>query len=233
MQSETTPKVGIVIVTYNTPSLLPVQLANIRRFCTDEHEIIVCDNSTDAEAIEAIKYHSEGCVYIKTSASSVNGSNSHAFAANVAYTKFKNDYGYLFFLDHDAFALKPFSVVEFLGEKLMAGLGQQKHKLYFWPGCFMFDATKVKDVDFGTSPGLDTGGGTWKLIEEHGTDNCVFFSEVYEQNPGFKKSQYDFYSVIGGTFMHFLNSSNWANSPDNEERVNSLLNILKQRTDES
>lgn len=226
-------QLGIIIVTYNTPNLLPVQLEKLRRFCKDDFDIIICDNSTEPEAIEAIKYHAEGCVYIKTSAASMNGSNSHAFASNVAYIKFKDDYEYLFFLDHDCMALKPFSIVEMLGEKLMIGLAQAKHKMYFWPGCFAFDARKVSHVDFATYPGLDTGGGTWKLIEEHGLENCVFLDEVYEQNPEFKKSQYDFYSIIGGTFFHCLAGSNWCNAEHHEERINSLLNILKKRTDES
>ena len=107
----------------------------------------------------------------------------------------------------------------------MAGLPQVRGKIkYYWPGCFMFD-TSI-NIDFNMVQGLDTGGGTHKAIEAY-PDKCIFFDEQYCQNPYFTKPPYNFYSLLNdGTFLHFINGSNWANSQENEERVNSLFNIL-------
>lgn len=226
------PKTAIFIVTYNNPRLLLPQLATIRRFCKDDFEVVIIDNSTDSEAAKAIQYHSKGCTYIKTNASSKMGSASHAFAANFGYMKFGDKYDFHLWLDHDAFPIKPFSVEEILKGKLMAGLGQEKDKTYFWPGCFGYDARVVQNVDFSPLPGLDTGGSTYKLINQHGKENCVFFSEEYFENPHFvcDNPKYNHYTIIGGTFLHFVGGSDWEGLPRNEERIGSLLNVLEELT---
>jgi glycosyltransferase involved in cell wall biosynthesis len=223
------PKVGIIIITYNQPDLLHRQLDCLQRFCKDEYKVIVVDNSTDVEARTAIKYHARKETYIRSKASGTNGSESHAFAANLSFAKYKDDFDYLFWLDHDCFPVAPFSVAEILKDKLAAGLLQAKHKTYFWPGCFMVDASKKMEIDFSVSLGLDTGGGTYKLLEGNSEESFVFFSEVYEQNPYFHKSQYNFYSVIDDKFMHFIAASNWSNANDHQERLNSLYNILQNK----
>jgi GT2 family glycosyltransferase len=60
-----TDKTAIIIVSYNQPALLVRQLECIRKFCTDDFDIVVIDNSNDKEAAKAIKYHSGGAKYIK------------------------------------------------------------------------------------------------------------------------------------------------------------------------
>ncbi len=220
---------AILIIFYNNFEFLIRQHEHLKLFCKDEYELIVVDNSSDEVQSEAIRWHAEnlGLEYVRTKAASVNGSQSHAYAANFVYWRYKDKYDILFFCDHDCIPVKPFSPSEILKDKLMAGLGQiREGKKYYWPGCFMFK-TSVP-VDWQMIPGFDTGGATYKAIELVGEDCCIFFDEAYVQNPCFNKSQYDFYSLIhNGTFMHFINGSNWANSADNAERLNSLFNILK------
>ena len=223
------PKVGIIIITYNQADLLPRQLDCLQRFCQDEYKVIIIDNSTHLEQRQAVKYHARNCTYIRCKAHSNNGSESHAFAANLSHTKFKDDFDFLFWLDHDCFPFAPFSVERTLDGKVAAGLLQVKEQTYFWPGCFMVDAKKVNDVDFSVAPGLDTGGMTHKIIDTFGIDNCVQFSEVHEENPYFNKTRYNFYSVINETFMHYINGSDWAMTGHNEERLNSLHNVLKNK----
>ena len=218
---------GIIIITYNNSSLILDQIQGIQKFCKDPYSIVIVDNSTDKDESDAIKYHSREHTYVKVFSNQNNGSESHAFAANFSWNKFKDDFDYFFYLDHDCFPIKEFSVSEILGDNSMGGMGQQKSKLYMWPGCLMFK--KMDGIDFSCSHefGLDTGGGLWKTIESLGVENCVWFDEVYHQNPFFNKSQYNYYSLIGDKFMHFVAASNWPNSPHNQERVNSLLNILR------
>lgn len=230
-------KVGIIIVTYNNADLIVKQVECIKKFCKDTYDIVIIDNSTDEKVIDAIKYYNKAlkCLYFKTQASSLNGSSSHAFACNLAYNKLQDRYKYIFYLDHDNFPVKPFSVAEILKDKVIAGLGQGSgEKKYFWAGCVMFDNSLIERSLVDLSPNnqykLDTGGNLYKVIDKYGEDKCVFFNESYHQNPDFTESFYNFYSMIHNEgFMHFVNSSNWNKISKNKERINSLLNILNKK----
>lgn len=224
-------KVAIVIITYNCPELFLPLIEKIKKHCKDDFEIVIIDNSTIKASIDFIKYHSlnQGLQRIKVRATSENGSDSHSFAANLSYQKLRNQYDYFFYLDHDCFPVKDFSVIDILGEKQMAGIPQQKEKLYYWPGCLMFKNQK-EGIDFTPQPGLDTGGSLWYLIEHLGEENLIFFDEVHVQNPEFNKSFYNFYSEINeGMFIHTINASNWNNTNDHRERINSILNLLEKK----
>lgn len=231
-------KTAIVIVTYNTANLIVKQVELIRRFCKDEHDIIIVDNSLIPSVIEAIQYYNStlGCIYHKTYASSMNGSDSHAFACNNAYLKFKDSYDYFLYLDHDNFPIKKFSIKSILENKTMVGMGQNKNGIeYFWAGCVMWDNAKIDHslINFSTNLelGLDTGGMLYKVIERYGKEKCTFMDEMHYQNPNFTKSMYNFYALINdGMFFHMLNASGWNPSEGNEERINSLLNILNEKT---
>lgn len=232
-------KLGIIIITYNQANLLRLQVECIHKYCKDDHDIIVVDNSTDQSSIDNIFYHANdlGCQYLKTNASSKNGSGSHAFAANIAFEKFGKNYQYVAYLDHDLFPVKPFSGINVLNDKLMAGIGQLKNgKTYFWPGCLFFqniiDSTKnVIDFSPNSEFGLDTGGNLYKIYESNSSSYFVHFNEAYFENHGFTKSKQNFYSMINNEmFMHFICGSNWKGETDHEERINSLINILIEKT---
>lgn len=229
---------AIVIVIYNTPSLITKQVELIRKYCRDTaYHIIVVDNSSNQEAIDAIAYYCSqlGVPIIKTQSASQNGSDSHVFACNVSYTKLKQGYDYVFYLDHDNFPIKEFSVESILQGKMIGGLPQVKSKTYFWAGCVMWNNREIDKslINFSVSHelGLDTGGMLYKVVEQYGKDQCVFFNEKYYENPVFTKTMYNFYATINNDmFMHFINSSGWNPTEGNTERVNSLLNILEERT---
>src|SRR3990167_4752300 len=166
-------KVGVVIIAYNNPDLIYKQILCLKKFCKDNYELVVIDNSTEQEAIDAIAYKCQinNLRIIKTHASSKNGSDSHSFAANLSYHKLKDDFSYLFYVDHDLFPIKEFSVIEILKGKAMAGLGQQKNgNTYFWPGCVMWDNDIIQNceskIDFSPTLGMDTGGGLYKIMLE-------------------------------------------------------------------
>lgn len=230
-------KTIIIIITYNNADLINRQVEYIRKFCKDEFDIAIIDNSNKKEVIDAIMYYNNtlGCLYYKTRASTADSSQSHCFAANFAYDKFKDGYKYFAFFDHDLFPVVDFSVEKILNGKIMAGIVQEKSKKYFWPGCLLFDNSKIDQsiIDFSTNREfqLDTGGNLYKIVEKYNCDEFIFFNEQYFENPYFKKSRYNFYSMINnGMFMHFINGSNWNNSEHHVERINSLLNILNEKT---
>ncbi len=230
-------RIKIIIITYNISSLVTLQCKCIEKFCRDLYEIVVIDNSTDLKIAEEIKYHATqaGCEYIKTNASSSNGSASHSFAANLSYLMLKDFQGVMVWFDHDLFAVKEFSASEVLNGKLMAGIGQARgEKTYYWPGCLFVQNDQIDHALIDFSPNdqyqMDTGGNLYKAIDSVGKDNCTFLNESYEQNPQFTKSFYNFYSMINnGTFLHGINASNWSNAAAHEERINSLINIVKEK----
>ena len=228
-------KTGIFIVTYNAPTLLPLQVDRIVRHCKDDFELVIVDNSTDKDAAEAIHYHAIrlGCSYLRTQAGSKGGSESHAFACNVSYQREGRKYAYVLYLDHDNFPVKDFSVVDMLGDNVIAGLGQNKSKTYMWPGLVMLNNQHLDPikVDFSCSREymLDTGGMLFTIIEQF-PDRAVFFDEAYCENPHFPTPPYNYYAMLaGGVFMHFVNGSNWNKQGNNDERVNSLINILSEK----
>jgi len=162
------------------------------------------------------------------------GTESNVFACNFAYYKYRLDYDYFLFLDHDTFPLRKFSIIETLGDNIMAGVPQVKSRTYFMQTALMWNNKEIDHtlIDFHASNdlGLDTGGMLYKVIEKYG-DKCKFFNESYFQNPYYSKNFYNFYSCLNEEmFMHFINSSNWNPIGDNNERINSLINVLDDRT---
>lgn len=226
-------KVGVFTIIYNIPTdVFLLQIEAIRKFCKDDdYAIEVIDNSSDATISEGIQYHSNvlGLNYTKTNASSLNGSDSHAFAATTSYRLFKDYFGCFFYIDHDCFPIKDFSVVEILGDKYIAGIGQNERYKYMWPGCVMFKY--FHDIDFNPDHalGLDTGGGLRKVIEYWGEENCIFFNESYNQNPHYNGA-YNHYALINnGMFLHCINGSGWNHVEGNTDRLNSLINIIREK----
>jgi glycosyltransferase involved in cell wall biosynthesis len=219
---------AIIIITYNIRhDIFTLQMNKIQQHCTDEFKIIVIDNSTEENQIK--EYCEEyGIEFHKTSAVTTNDSLSHSFAANTSYRLVKDRFDYLFYLDHDCIPVKDFSVKEILNGNIMAGIAQQKSKLYLWPGCLMIDNDKIDKslVDFSPSVGLDTGGELHRIIDAYGNSAIGFFDEAICQIPACDEPIYNYYTMIcKGTFLHFINASGWNVVKDNEARLNLLFSI--------
>lgn len=230
-------KTGIVIVVYNTAKFISKQAECIKRYCKDEDGTIeVFDNSNRNDIAESIAYFctQNGLKYTKVYSAESSGSKSNAFACNLAYLRLREEYDFFLFLDHDTFPIREFSVRETLNGKAMAGLGQTKSRVYFQQTSLMWNNRVIDHnlIDFSVSNelGLDTGGMLYRVIEQYGNDAMIFFNEKYYQNPYFREGMYNFYATVNDDmFMHFINGSGWNPVPNNEERLNSLLNILNER----
>lgn len=228
-------KTAAIIIAFNNADLIIKQKAALSKFLTDAHDVIVIDNSNNEQASAAIRYHAHrtGCAYVRHIATTHNHSHSHAQAAmHAVRTISPQHYSNMLLLDHDCFAVQPFSVPAVLDGKVMGGMLQVRGAVhYLWPGCLMWDAKAIAVDEIDLLPdaahGLDTGGGLHKLMQARGMDSFRLFDEVHVSNPLFGKSFYNFYSSINdGMFMHFLNASNWANASDDAERLNTLYMIL-------
>lgn len=222
---------GIVIITYNIETrVFILQVEAIKRFCP-EAVIEVFDNSTDFELSEAVKYYCRiyEINYRKTETTNLDPSRSHAFAANYAYQKLRDDYDIICFFDHDLIPVKPFSPKDILGDNMIAGVTQGKKIKYLWPGCLFINNCIIdKDiVNFSVKTGLDTGGELHNIIDRY-PDRVVYFNEIGCNNPLFTEGFYHFYIMIHNkTFLHFLNTSGWngKESANNDIRISSLISI--------
>lgn len=231
-------KVGIIIIVYNISNLVSRQISLIKKYCKDpNYDIIIIDNSTDLKVAEEIMYYTKqgGAKYVKIFSAETNGSESNIFACNLAYNIFREWFDFFVYLDHDTFPLRDFSVLQILEGRAIAGLGQTKSKTYFSQNTLLWDNRTIPHelINFSASHklGLDTGGMLYKVIDHVTVDGCVFFNEKYYQNPYYRTGFYNFYSTINDDmFMHFINSSNWNPTEDNEARINGLINVLDERT---
>lgn len=233
-------KVGIVIVTYNLSSLLKVQVECINKNCCDnDYNIIVVDNSTDKTHASNIE---EYCVKnnitrFKVNYNSFDPSTNHALALNFAYFTLIKKFDYLFFIDHDLFPIKKFSVSEILNDNLMAGREVKLSSTYFWPGCLMISRLDEK-VDFTPINDLDTGGRLHSIISKNPNNVVVFDLKNQSFGDSVKFNNYymhEYYELIfNETFMHFIKASNWCNVPAEifNARQNLLIRILNDYNNE-
>ncbi len=222
-------RAAVIIIAFNDARLIAKQLQLIDKFCAEKPDIIVFDNSNISSVRIPLK---ENHIYYGFSGYYLNPSDSHSTAANEAYRVFSPYYDKLLFLDHDCFPIKYFSITGMLNGSVISGLGQQKSKVYFWPGCVAFDVKQLNgfSVDFSTNQelGLDTGGNLFHVFDKY---LGVCLNEKSYPNPYFQDELYNFYNTIyNDTFMHFTNASNWNKNPLNDQRLETLYRILEEKT---
>lgn len=218
---------GIIVIVFNLDKrVFNLQIESIKRFCKDDYTIEVIDNSTEPN-----EYNLEGLNYTKVDSPSLDPSHSHAYAANYAFKLLYNKYDYFFFLDHDCIPVKDFSVVSTLGNNIAAGVQQGFQVKYFWAGCFMFNKHRVKKQYINFNPihrlRIDTGGTNYKIFK-HNPKECIWLDEVGVKNETIEDEFYYYYLMLDkGTFIHFINTSNWRGVPNTHERITSLIQITK------
>jgi glycosyltransferase involved in cell wall biosynthesis len=212
-------KTGIITVTYNVSKLLTYQVECFKKYCTDDYELIVIDNSNDVDEIYEIKNicYDNGIRYVGTYISVNSGnipSTNHGLALNYAHKEFKSEFDYLFFIDHDLFPVKKFSVKEILGKKIISGCENViSNTKYLWPGCLMIKKLE-ESFDFTPVGPLDTGGRLSNFIKENENKVLYLNNKKVDINTNFNdKYMHNFYwDIHDGTFIHFINASNWSNS---------------------
>lgn len=128
-------KTGIVSVAFNNSKLIFYQIKLFKKYCKDDYDINIIDNSNNIQELKKIK---EICVennvsYFAPNINVTDASNHHGLALNYAYNSLKNNFDYLLFIDHDVFPIKEFSVEAILGDNVMAGFEIiQNNVMYLW-----------------------------------------------------------------------------------------------------
>lgn len=230
---------AIIIVNYNQGDLLNKQLHLIKKFCPEPDRYVINNGSHPSEAEKIIYWaNRHGAHVVNADCKDSDPSVAHGFGCNLGYQLYNGEYDILFFLDHDMFMLKPFSLDHVMNGHAIGGLAQVRRGLkYYWPGLVILNLKYLdrKKIDFYPCEvkgvRLDTGGGLYHAIHMISEERQLDFAEKYVQTPHFKNKNYDNYSMLGDDqFMHFRNASNWAGIEGNEGRINGLKQILDEKT---
>lgn len=231
-------RVLIITIAFNNDAVLRHQILHMRENCRDvDMEYVVADNSPTVERQNAIKAVCDefGVGYINLPKSpkinKISGSYSHGAAAMWLYYNYvikRNPYCFGF-IDHDLFPIKPFSIIEKLGEMPYYGFRMDRGSAwYLWMGLLFFKSAEIKDYEINFLPCkvdsgevyLDTGGSLWyTLYSKMGDHGCNFPGRI--QVPMFVggKRHRDPVDYIDDCWMHTNNGSNWKNIEDKQDMV--------------
>lgn len=217
----------IFIFAFNRPDLLQKQLDCFNKYLDDNYDVnVVYDYRKDVfgeEFSEICKRNNVKLHYHKSEPGNVP-SGYHADSVTWVYQNLLEDGDYVMFLDHDIFLIDKFDLKERLNEFDISGLKQSRYNVhYFWPGLFMFKYSSIKDVKFDfyqqcvEGQSLDSGGGTYKLIENknlnlHFVDQEYpdFYNELDLKDPLINNGHV-FEIFDNNTFLHTHNACHWHN----------------------
>lgn len=155
--------IEIYIIAFNNDKLIENQIYFLRKNCLDNYKLIIADNSSDDEISNKIynlceKKHVD---YIRLPKdNNLKLSWSHWYALNYLMKHFilKSKIPYFWFLDHDCFLVKNFSILKELEKTWIWWLipceqcikiwkkviGWYWGRRFLWPWCSFFDKTLFK-----------------------------------------------------------------------------------------
>ena len=211
-------KIGIFVVAFNNSVFTERQIISLKKYIRNNFDLVYIDNSTIETDIENVcKRYNVHYEKNEFNFDSSNPSYHHSHSLNYLYIKYKNYFDYFVFLDHDIFLMDYLDFNNYKNN--FTGVHQERfNQGYLWPGCLYVNGRP--DLDFTPCPGFDTGGRLKDIIK-----NVKYIDELKYKNQHFNKSYYDFYSIIDNKWFHFVNGSNWNNSNNHQERLDSLFAI--------
>lgn len=222
-------KTNIFIFAFNRPDILPSQIKSIRKNFIGEYDINVIHDSRNNEFCDIFKSTCKKLnikFYHRNSYSGKNPSQYHADSINWAYINFINKKlsgEIALILDHDMFLIDELNLSNIMEEFDIIGCEQnKKHIRYIWPGLFAFKVNSLDGLEFNFNPGsiannilLDTGGGTYKLLEnknlrffDTGVEYPDYYNDIYLDDNDITNG-YGYELHFGGKFLHFRNACNW------------------------
>ncbi len=222
---------AIGIINYNYSKYLLPQILSLRKYIQlnegDTLDIIVGDNSRSEMAASENKYicKKQEATYVKYNFKEGDYSAHHALALNGLVNDYRGNFNSLLLIDHDVFLFDYSDIFLRTKEKDFAGLAQVKEgKVYLHPGMMFINLDRTQEVNFNflPCPGMDTGG---RMSDKYIGKELEFLGIRYE-NFDLNGAQ-EGYEVIDNTWMHFVKGSNWNKSENHNERINYLMQELK------
>lgn len=228
----------IVTIAFNKPRLISEQIRLLRKHLTDDHRLVVIDNSNDRAQAQNIR---ELCERTNTPYVFCAGEKSeHHAALNFAWESVLEPSGspYVGFLDHDIFPTAATSLIDRIEPVGFYGVGQRHGptgRLYLWPGfCFFSrDWLAGRDLDFDGIRGRekkddgDTGSMNWPLFQHSNWEDMYVNKHGYQpirepDDYGLQSWGFEWVS----DWVHFSNGSHWMVVPAPLERDRLLFNML-------
>jgi len=239
-----------VTIAFNNEFLIEEQIRLMKKYITNSNYVhIVVDNSSDKKKRGTIKavcakanipYFSLPFNWF--SKIDKRPSYSHGLAMNwVYYNLIKKIKPSIFgFLDHDIFPIKPYSLLQKIGNQCFYGRlvdktpdNYPKKLWYLWAGfCFFnFDSIKYLDINFMPCKVddiyLDTASSNYfPLYSKYDIESLHFPAPVVEEF--FREGNVyhsDLLQFIDDDWIHTINGSNWKKVKDKDDF---LRNFLRQ-----
>lgn len=219
--------VKIFTFAFNRPDILKLQINSLRKNLKNDHEINVIHDSRNNQYVEEFSSISKLMkvnYYHNNSEPGKNPSVYHAESLKWTYEKIVREQcsdDIVIFLDHDMFLVQDLDIEnEMLNYDVMGVLQFREDVKYLWPGLFIFKQNSISQIEFDFDPQevrgkrVDTGGGTYKLLENSNVrfkDIDKLNANVNKQDP--KNNDFYYYELFfDKKFFHFGNGSNWKNN---------------------
>ncbi len=221
-------------VTFGNPSVVGHQIRLLRKYLLDDYHLTVVDNSPDECSrleIESL-CRGEGTAYVGLPPNPFPvGSRSHGAALNWVWYNVVEPSGRRFtgFLDHDIYPRRPTALAPLLESSGVLGVRQVRGRTwYLWPGWCFFDRARLgfPRLDFMPEPGLDTGGGNWRIVFRHLAPEAVPPQEHrYERFYGPDGQTSAVFEVIGD-WVHSGRASGWDEEATSRQGLPGFLDAL-------
>ena len=246
-------KVKVFLFTFNRPDLLSWQIKSIRKYLQNDYEITVAhDSRTDEFVNEFTSICDENKVRYVYHKSEEGNSPSyyHADCVQWVYENIilkEQEDEIVVLLDHDMFLINDLDFISYMNGYDVAGCLQERGDVkYLWPGMTIFKTEKIKHINFNFYPQqvrnqlLDTGGGTYTILEEKNIqyqDTGVEYPEDYKGISLLDSTitnGYNYELHLDNVFLHYRNASNWNTNFQikDQEKTNLLSKILKDIMDD-
>lgn len=222
----------LLTVAFNKPELIELQAKSLQRYFRDPYQLIVADNSSDANVRQEVQSicRSVGATYISLPPNPArNGGDSHGLALNWVHRhvieKAPASIAYVGLLDHDIFALRAVSYRDIIQAQRAYGHFQRwgDYRIY-WPGLHFFavdyfsQGADFRPHSFGNLS-ADTGAGNWHHYYSNidiDSLRCFTLEDAWAKdiNRSFQKEwgskQEAAVTFFDRDWVHLVNGSNWA-----------------------
>lgn len=243
----------IITIAFNNSRVIDYQITMLRRFFKTPFRYTVYDNSTNEEESKRIqeicRERNNGYIRLPKQYRIQPGmaSYSHGIALNWVWKNHvsQSRAKYLAILDHDIFPVQDFYVEEYLADQPVYGLvwhGKKSHRVkksiwHLWAGFGYFQMAylKNKPIDFRPdwNKNADTGARNYAALYRDldmnaiktVTDKFLRFGEETPWENG--------YAWFDCGWIHMWNGSNYTGSDKWEEKMENVIQLLKDRLEES
>lgn len=241
--------INIYVTNYNKPQFIPMQVAQFKKHCKNEFDLIIINNGVTPEMENEID---QVCISLKIKSINFEKSSqtpkycsqSHNVALEytlVNHIKKANLDDVTVIMDNDIFPFIDFDFLEIMNGKKVAGMYQQRiindTEHNYLSAIFTMFHNDVDMADFSFYNGYgDTGSGTTILMKRYETElikhtaGIDMESEYIFRNstdvPYLEKYKCQF---IHDCFIHYYRGSNWMESDNNyhEEKLNFVKSFLE------